>query len=191
MRKWLIDARQAAGLTVQDLAAKLDLSEDFYLKVVKCERQANMDPSLIAKLAAALGISYERILELEEERKEELQQGLAGYRKTLNLMRTGELLDAFFYNDHWDQILDDPVYTERLHRFNKIMAEIEDKLTEEEVKEQDEAAYMLLDAAQRLAFLYGMQIERSTNNTIQDPHIMFTSKENNRRLAEIWKGMEE
>lgn len=187
MRKWLIAARQAAGLTVEELATKLDISESFYLKVERCERQENMDPALVAKLSAALGISYERILELEEERKEGLKQGRSGYQKTQDIMLTDEMLDAFFQNDRWDHIMHDPVYTEREQRFTAAMAALNGKITTEESMQLDEAIYMLLDASQRLAFLYGMNAERSIQNTIRDPHIMFTAKENNSRIADSWE----
>lgn len=65
MRGWLEKARTEKGLTQAELAKKLDISENYYFRIEKGERQKKMDITLVAKLSVALGIPIEEIVELE------------------------------------------------------------------------------------------------------------------------------
>lgn len=46
MRQWMIQARKDAGLTMQETAEKLGISESYYSLIERGERQANMDIAL-------------------------------------------------------------------------------------------------------------------------------------------------
>lgn len=65
MRDWLKKERTDRGLTMAEMAAKLSLSESYYLRIENGERQKKMDLLLVRKLATALDISVEEIIAKE------------------------------------------------------------------------------------------------------------------------------
>lgn len=69
MRDWLKISRKEKGITMSELANKLDISESYYCLIENGERQKRMDISLLTKLADALNIPIAEIVALEEEKK--------------------------------------------------------------------------------------------------------------------------
>ncbi len=69
MREWLKNSRKEKGITMSELASKLDISESYYCLIEKGERQKRMDISLLAKLADTLNIPIAEIVALEEKWK--------------------------------------------------------------------------------------------------------------------------
>ena len=67
MREWLKTKRQEAGLTMAELAEKLDLTESYYSRIESGDRQRNMSILLVDKLAEVLGMTVDQIVELERE----------------------------------------------------------------------------------------------------------------------------
>jgi len=65
LRDWLKKERTDRGLTMAEMAAKLSLSESYYLRIENGERQKKMDLLLVRKLATALDISVEEIIAKE------------------------------------------------------------------------------------------------------------------------------
>ena len=68
MREWLKNARIERGLTMKELGVKLGISESYYCSIEAGIRQKNMDLSLIAALASALGIPVADIVQFECDR---------------------------------------------------------------------------------------------------------------------------
>lgn len=68
MREWLKNARIERGLTMKELGMKLGISESYYCSIEAGTRQKNMDLSLVAALASALGISVADIVQFERDR---------------------------------------------------------------------------------------------------------------------------
>lgn len=66
MRDWLLKARTDSGMTQQQVANKIDVSESYYSFIESGERQKKMDIALAAKLSVVFGIPIERIAELEK-----------------------------------------------------------------------------------------------------------------------------
>lgn len=73
MRTWLKDKRQELGLTMKEIAEKLDISESYFCAIENGERQKKMDIVLVSGLSAILGISVADIIkhEMEERSKNE------------------------------------------------------------------------------------------------------------------------
>lgn len=69
MREWLKNSRKEKGITMSELARKLDISESYYCLIENGERQKRMDISLLAKLADTLNIPIAEIVALEEKWK--------------------------------------------------------------------------------------------------------------------------
>ncbi len=68
---FLSEYRKKAGLTQKQLAEKLDISESYYNQIENGERQKRMDITLISRLSKVLGISVSKLIEYEENLKEE------------------------------------------------------------------------------------------------------------------------
>lgn len=64
-RVWLYNMRCESGFTQKQMAGKLGISEEYYAAIEKGERQKVLDITLAARLSHELGISLQRIGELE------------------------------------------------------------------------------------------------------------------------------
>ena len=71
MRYYLVSLRKAKGFTHKQLSEKLDNSESYYNQIENGERQKRMDITLISRLSKVLGISVSKLIEYEENLKEE------------------------------------------------------------------------------------------------------------------------
>ena len=67
MRNWLFNARKESGLTQQEVADKLDITESYYNFIEKGTRQKKMDITLASKLSVIFDIPLQRIIDLEKE----------------------------------------------------------------------------------------------------------------------------
>ena len=65
MRDYLKQLREDRGLSMQDLADKLDISRQYYQMIESGERQKKMDITLVRGIATALHVSLESIIEEE------------------------------------------------------------------------------------------------------------------------------
>ena len=65
MREWLKQARMDKGLTQLQIAGQLGTSEGYYSYIESGVRQKNMDISMVMKLAKALGMSTQQIIDNE------------------------------------------------------------------------------------------------------------------------------
>lgn len=66
VRDWLLKARTDRGLTQQQVANKIDVSESYYSFIESGERQKKMDIALAAKLSIVFDIPIDAIVELEK-----------------------------------------------------------------------------------------------------------------------------
>lgn len=71
MRYYLVNLRKAKNFTQKQLSEKLDISESYYNQIENGERQKRMDITLISRLSKVLGISVSKLIEYEENLKEE------------------------------------------------------------------------------------------------------------------------
>ena len=69
MRVWLRDARIAKGMTMKQIADKLNISESYYCSIENGYRQRDMDISLAVKISETLEISVKQILQNEQSRR--------------------------------------------------------------------------------------------------------------------------
>lgn len=67
MRDWLKEKRTERGLTMAQMAERLDLTESYYSLVESGKRQQKMDIVLAAKLSAVLAFPIDQIVELESK----------------------------------------------------------------------------------------------------------------------------
>ena len=65
VREYLIEAREKAGLTQQDVANRIGISRQYYQMVETGERQNRMDLSLAGGLSAILNIPITEIVQKE------------------------------------------------------------------------------------------------------------------------------
>lgn len=65
MRDWLKEKRTERGLTMAQMAERLDLTESYYSLVESGKRQQKMDIVLAAKLSTVLAFPIDQIVELE------------------------------------------------------------------------------------------------------------------------------
>lgn len=65
MRDWLKEKRTEKGLTMKQMAERLDITESYYSLIESGERQKKMDVQLLAKLSAILAMPTDKIVELE------------------------------------------------------------------------------------------------------------------------------
>ena len=76
MREYLIEAREKAGLTQQDVANRIGISRQYYQMVETGERQKRMDLSLAGGLSVVLNIPIAEIVQRESAAHEsERQEG--------------------------------------------------------------------------------------------------------------------
>ena len=65
MRDWLKEKRTEKGLTMDELAKAIGISESYYKRIENGERQRKMDIRLALKLCKILDISIEEIIAKE------------------------------------------------------------------------------------------------------------------------------
>lgn len=70
MREWLKEKRQAAGLTMAQMAEKIGVTESAYSKIESGERQKRMDIEIARLLASAFGVTVDEIATFESGVKE-------------------------------------------------------------------------------------------------------------------------
>lgn len=70
MREWLKEKRQAAGLTMAQMAEKIGVTESSYSKIEAGERQKRMDIEIARLLASAFGVTVDDIATFESGVKE-------------------------------------------------------------------------------------------------------------------------
>jgi len=70
MREWLKEKRQAAGLTMAQMAEKIGVTESAYSKIESGERQKRMDIEIARLLASAFGVTVDNIATFESGVKE-------------------------------------------------------------------------------------------------------------------------
>ena len=76
VREYLIEAREKAGLTQQDVANRIGISRQYYQMVETGERQKRMDLSLARSLSVVLNIPIAEIVQRESAAQEsERQEG--------------------------------------------------------------------------------------------------------------------
>ncbi len=61
MKKW----REDSGLTLSEMAKKLDISESYYSLIERGKRQEKMDLALAAKISAIFGVPLSRVYQEE------------------------------------------------------------------------------------------------------------------------------
>lgn len=78
VREYLIEAREKAGLTQQDVANRIGISRQYYQMVETGERQKRMGLSLAGGLSVVLNIPIAEIVQRESAAQEsERQEGEA------------------------------------------------------------------------------------------------------------------
>ena len=76
VREYLIEAREKAGLTQQDVANRIGISRQYYQMVETGERQKRMDLSLAGGLSVVLNIPIAEMWQRESAAQEsERQEG--------------------------------------------------------------------------------------------------------------------
>lgn len=76
VREYLIEAREKAGLTQQDVANRIGISRQYYQMVETGERQKRMDLYLAGVLSVVLNIPIAEIVQKESATQEpEKQEG--------------------------------------------------------------------------------------------------------------------
>lgn len=76
VREYLIEAREKAGLTQQDVANRIGISRQYYQMVETGERQKRMDLSIAGGLSVVLNIPIGEIVQRESAAQEsERQEG--------------------------------------------------------------------------------------------------------------------
>lgn len=76
VREYLIEAREKAGLTQQDVANRIGISRQYYQMVETGERKKRMDLSLAGVLSVVLNIPIAEIVQRESATQEpEKQEG--------------------------------------------------------------------------------------------------------------------
>lgn len=75
VREYLIEAREKAGLTQQDVANRIGISRQYYQMVETGERQKRMDLSLAGGLSVVLNIPIAEIVQRESAAQESERQG--------------------------------------------------------------------------------------------------------------------
>ena len=65
MRDYLKRLREEKGLSMQEMAEKLDISRQYYQMIESGERQKKMDITLVKGISTVLNVSLESIIEEE------------------------------------------------------------------------------------------------------------------------------
>ncbi len=68
MRMWLKKMREKFGLTQNEIASQVGVTQSYYSLIEKGERQEDMPISMVQKLSEIFGISIEEILKMENEK---------------------------------------------------------------------------------------------------------------------------
>ena len=68
MRKWLKAKRKDLGLAQTDVAARLSISTPYYCDIENGRKQPDMAYSMMEKIANALGISVQEVINAEKHR---------------------------------------------------------------------------------------------------------------------------
>lgn len=71
MRAWLRQLRNERGMTQQNVADELGITQQYYSSIENGERQKDIDCSLLSKLSAVFGIPISQIVEEESKLKGE------------------------------------------------------------------------------------------------------------------------
>ena len=69
MREWLKAMRAKYGLSQTDMAERLTISPPYYCEIERGTRQPDMAYSMMEKIANALGVPVQVIIEAEKEYK--------------------------------------------------------------------------------------------------------------------------
>lgn len=62
VREWLKNLRKEKGLSQQEIAEKMEISQNYYSMIETGERQKDLDLSLAKKLGEILGLSVDFII---------------------------------------------------------------------------------------------------------------------------------
>lgn len=65
MRGWMQKAREKSGMTMKEVAEKLNITEAYYSLIESGERQKKLDITIAAKMSDAFGVSIEEIVKNE------------------------------------------------------------------------------------------------------------------------------
>lgn len=66
MREWLFNIRKEKGMTQNDVAKQLDISEAYFNYIENGERQKKMDIAIASKLSVVFGIPLSKIIDYEK-----------------------------------------------------------------------------------------------------------------------------
>ncbi len=67
MRNYLIDKRKDAGITQHSVAAKLNMSRQYYSLIERGERKREMNISMLCKLAEIFSVPVSELITAERE----------------------------------------------------------------------------------------------------------------------------
>lgn len=65
MRDWLKKSREAKGVTMSEMARKLDISEGYYCLIENGKRQKKMDITLLTRISSVLDLPLADAVSLE------------------------------------------------------------------------------------------------------------------------------
>ena len=68
IRNWLVAQRKNAGLSQCDIAKQLSIAQSYYSRIENGKNQRDMTYSMIEKLAHALGVTVQEIIDAEKNR---------------------------------------------------------------------------------------------------------------------------
>lgn len=68
MRTWLRKLRDEAAVTQEQIAEKLNISQNHYSSIENGKRRSDLNLSLMIKISELFGITLEQIAELEKEK---------------------------------------------------------------------------------------------------------------------------
>ena len=104
MREYLIEAREKAGLTQQDVANRIGISRQYYQMVETGERQKRMDLSIAGGLSVVLNIPIAEIVQRESAAQESERQeggvGIGVWRKEEAFQKLGDIGAFMRFVDH-------------------------------------------------------------------------------------------
>lgn len=67
MRSWLKETREKNGITMAEMAQKLDISLGYYSLIESGKRQQKMDVTLLTKISSILGVQLTDAASFEAE----------------------------------------------------------------------------------------------------------------------------
>lgn len=65
MRGWMKKARENSGMTMKEVAEKLNITEAYYSLIESGERQKKLDITIAAKMSDTFGVPIEEIVKNE------------------------------------------------------------------------------------------------------------------------------